>query len=517
MIHPAIPAPAPRGDEFDAAARECLAQFDNPLLVADVLRARFGRLARERDDERETARQWRESAKRTEAERNFLRQRTLELEDGDRLSRVIESGLRSDVWRLEARANSIEADRDSWKARAEKAEALTSPGYRQAITAELAQARADERRKVAEEIAKLFTEDGNFQGAELAMSRARTSQPPAGDQVRTHTGAVGLWCESHNPGDSFTFRSSEVNCPGCLARIIAFDGWNSFRTRLADKLITAKVTFPQWVAMSQAEREDAERQLSMPPAGEPKRPETPEAALDEVDRGRTSGHPETPERGSTASPALSRAELVERLRGQYAIGPPGVRPPEFGYRQFPTVPIQLEAADAIEAQAARVAELEREVERLKDERDQKRARSLALAKGREEDLDRAWAEGRDAAAKLLRDRSGKRGLSLKAQYALREAADDVSALRRPEPEQREAPSGPWKLERDEHGLAFAISRGGRWELHLERGTTRNEAEGGAQLIVDALNAGSAQGDVAAKTAATDCAGSVPAHEAEVRK
>lgn len=42
-------------------------------------------------------------------------------------------------------------------------------------------------------------------------------------------------------------------------------------------------------------------------------------------------------------------ELTDRLRGKYAVGPTLQNgEPEFGYRWYPQVPIQLEAADEIE-------------------------------------------------------------------------------------------------------------------------------------------------------------------------
>jgi hypothetical protein len=42
-------------------------------------------------------------------------------------------------------------------------------------------------------------------------------------------------------------------------------------------------------------------------------------------------------------------DLVKRLRGQYAVGPTLENgEPEFGWRQMPTVPIQVEAAERIE-------------------------------------------------------------------------------------------------------------------------------------------------------------------------
>jgi hypothetical protein len=50
--------------------------------------------------------------------------------------------------------------------------------------------------------------------------------------------------------------------------------------------------------------------------------------------------------------------LVDRLRGKYATGPhlPNGNP-EFGWRQFQATPINLEAADRIEALEAMLGEL----------------------------------------------------------------------------------------------------------------------------------------------------------------
>lgn len=46
---------------------------------------------------------------------------------------------------------------------------------------------------------------------------------------------------------------------------------------------------------------------------------------------------------------LIRNDLVDRLRGKYACGPTLQNgEPEFGYREFGAVPIQIEAADEIE-------------------------------------------------------------------------------------------------------------------------------------------------------------------------
>jgi hypothetical protein len=58
--------------------------------------------------------------------------------------------------------------------------------------------------------------------------------------------------------------------------------------------------------------------------------------------------------------------LIDRLRGRYATGP--IMPngeSEFGWREFPTPPIQHEAADLITALTARVAEVERERDDLR--------------------------------------------------------------------------------------------------------------------------------------------------------
>lgn len=51
----------------------------------------------------------------------------------------------------------------------------------------------------------------------------------------------------------------------------------------------------------------------------------------------------------TGQIAKIKNDLVERLRGKYACGPtlPNGEP-EFGWRQYQTVPIQLEAAEEIE-------------------------------------------------------------------------------------------------------------------------------------------------------------------------
>ena len=56
------------------------------------------------------------------------------------------------------------------------------------------------------------------------------------------------------------------------------------------------------------------------------------------------------------------SRLVDRLRGKYANGPtlPNGEP-EFGWREFPTVPIQKEAADRIEAQDAEITKLREEL------------------------------------------------------------------------------------------------------------------------------------------------------------
>lgn len=59
--------------------------------------------------------------------------------------------------------------------------------------------------------------------------------------------------------------------------------------------------------------------------------------------------------------------LVDRLRGRYACGPtlPNGKP-EFGWRQYATAPIQVEAAERIEEQAGHIAAL---VEAVKDTAD----------------------------------------------------------------------------------------------------------------------------------------------------
>jgi len=54
-------------------------------------------------------------------------------------------------------------------------------------------------------------------------------------------------------------------------------------------------------------------------------------------------------------------ELTDRLRGKYAIGPmlPNGEP-EFGWHQYPQVPIQLAAADEIERLRAVIVSLNKE-------------------------------------------------------------------------------------------------------------------------------------------------------------
>lgn len=48
--------------------------------------------------------------------------------------------------------------------------------------------------------------------------------------------------------------------------------------------------------------------------------------------------------------AVITDKLTDRLRGKYAVGPiMDNGEPEFGWNQYPTVSIQLEAADRIEA------------------------------------------------------------------------------------------------------------------------------------------------------------------------
>ena len=52
-------------------------------------------------------------------------------------------------------------------------------------------------------------------------------------------------------------------------------------------------------------------------------------------------------------------DLCDRLRGRYAVGPTMENgEPEFGWRTMPSPPIQGEAADTIDAQAAKIARLE---------------------------------------------------------------------------------------------------------------------------------------------------------------
>jgi hypothetical protein len=48
-------------------------------------------------------------------------------------------------------------------------------------------------------------------------------------------------------------------------------------------------------------------------------------------------------------------------------------------------------------------------------------------------------------------------------------------------------TGPWKIERDEIGLAVALSRGGVWVVHLREGSFRNNSEGGAEVVCAELN------------------------------
>jgi hypothetical protein len=54
--------------------------------------------------------------------------------------------------------------------------------------------------------------------------------------------------------------------------------------------------------------------------------------------------------------------IVDRLRGKYAVGPtlPNGEP-EFGWREFPTTPVQQEAADEIERLRKALADQEREL------------------------------------------------------------------------------------------------------------------------------------------------------------
>jgi hypothetical protein len=50
--------------------------------------------------------------------------------------------------------------------------------------------------------------------------------------------------------------------------------------------------------------------------------------------------------------------LIDRLRGKYACGPTLANgEPEFGWRKYQTLPIQEEAASALEAKDAQIAEL----------------------------------------------------------------------------------------------------------------------------------------------------------------
>jgi len=66
---------------------------------------------------------------------------------------------------------------------------------------------------------------------------------------------------------------------------------------------------------------------------------------------------------------------------------------------------------------------------------------------------------------------------------------------------------PWSLRRDEHGFAVAIELDGRTVCHLHRGTVRNEAEGGAETVLRALNAHDA---LVAACKLMDEAGMIPA-------
>lgn len=52
-------------------------------------------------------------------------------------------------------------------------------------------------------------------------------------------------------------------------------------------------------------------------------------------------------------------KLVDRLRGKYACGPmlPSGEP-EFGWRQMPQIPIQIEAADRLEKLSSLLVEIE---------------------------------------------------------------------------------------------------------------------------------------------------------------
>lgn len=60
-------------------------------------------------------------------------------------------------------------------------------------------------------------------------------------------------------------------------------------------------------------------------------------------------------------------DLVKRLRGQYEMGPhlPNGKP-EFGIRQFEAPPIQHEAADRIDQQAAEIERMRAQLEDLGD-------------------------------------------------------------------------------------------------------------------------------------------------------
>lgn len=58
---------------------------------------------------------------------------------------------------------------------------------------------------------------------------------------------------------------------------------------------------------------------------------------------------------STGAGVEVSSKLTDRLRGKYAVGPTGADgEPEFGWRQFPTPPIQHEAADEIDRLRAAV-------------------------------------------------------------------------------------------------------------------------------------------------------------------
>ena len=69
-------------------------------------------------------------------------------------------------------------------------------------------------------------------------------------------------------------------------------------------------------------------------------------------------------------------DLIARLRGLYSVGKG--YPPEFGRRPFPTVQIQVEAADALEAQARKIADCNRlrDDERLTWDAQHKRQASM---------------------------------------------------------------------------------------------------------------------------------------------